>query len=113
MAGRTHLQHSLPVTFGYKAAVWLAAVERHRQRLSELRPRALTGQFAGAAGTLASLGEDGFAVQEALMDELGLNRPAITWHVARDGLAEAVGFLDLVTATLAKIATDEIGRAHV
>src|SRR3546814_4352191 len=77
MAGRTHLQHALPVTFGYKAAVWLAGVERHRQRLSELRPRALTGQFAGAAGTLASLGEDGFAVQEALMDELGLNRPAI------------------------------------
>src|SRR3546814_3563407 len=80
------LQHALPVTFGYKAAVWLAGVERHRQRLSELRPRALTGQFAGAAGTLASLGEDGFAVQEALMDELGLDRPAVTWHVARDVL---------------------------
>src|SRR3546814_19805608 len=54
MAGRTHLQHALPVTFGYKVAVWLSDVERHRQRLAELKPRALTGQFAGAAGTLAS-----------------------------------------------------------
>jgi 3-carboxy-cis,cis-muconate cycloisomerase len=59
MAGRTHLQHALPVTFGYKAAVWLAMIRRHRQRLAELRPRVLVGQFAGAAGTLASLGDKG------------------------------------------------------
>ena len=29
MAGRTHLQHALPITFGYKAAVWLAGFDRH------------------------------------------------------------------------------------
>jgi 3-carboxy-cis,cis-muconate cycloisomerase len=106
MAGRTHLQHALPVTFGYKAAVWLAAVRRHRQRLDELRPRVLVGQFAGAAGTLASLGDKGLAVHDALMDELGLGRPSAPWHVARDGLAETVSFLGLVTGSLAKIATD-------
>ena len=106
MAGRTHLQHALPVTFGYKAAVWLAMVRRHRQRLAELRPRVLVGQFAGAAGTLASLGDKGLAVHDALMDELGLARPAAPWHVARDGLAETVAFLGLVTGSLAKIATD-------
>ncbi len=70
MAGRTHLQHALPVTFGYKAAVWLSMVRRHRQRLAELKPRVLVGQFAGAAGTLASLGDKGLAVHDALMDEL-------------------------------------------
>jgi hypothetical protein len=59
MAGRTHLQHALPVTFGYKAAVWRGMVVRHRQRLEELKPRVLVGQFAGAAGTLASLGDKG------------------------------------------------------
>src|SRR6201989_3177788 len=48
MAGRTHLQQALPVTFGYKAAVWLAAFDRHAQRLAELEPRVLVGQFAGA-----------------------------------------------------------------
>lgn len=106
MAGRTHLQHALPVTFGYKAAVWLSSVERHRERLVQLRPRVLVGQFAGAAGTLASLGDQGLAVSDALMDELGLGRPSMPWHVARDGIAETVGLLGLVSATLAKIATD-------
>ncbi len=106
MAGRTHLQQALPVTFGFKAAVWRAPIERHRERLAQLRPRVLVGQFGGAAGTLASLGEQGLAVGGALMRELGLAEPAITWHVARDGLAEAVLFAGLVTGSLAKIATD-------
>ncbi|MBX9590708.1 MAG: adenylosuccinate lyase family protein [Hyphomonadaceae bacterium] len=106
MAGRTHLQHALPITFGYKAAVWLGMIIRHRQRLRELAPRVLVGQFAGAAGTLASLGDTGLAVHDALMGELGLGRPSIPWHVARDGFAETVSVLGLVTGTLAKIATD-------
>ncbi len=106
MAGRTHLQHALPVTFGYKAGVWLSAIDRHRERLAQLRPRVELGQFAGAAGTLASLGENGLAVSDALMDELGLGRPSMPWHVARDGVAESVNFLGLVSGTLSKIATD-------
>jgi 3-carboxy-cis,cis-muconate cycloisomerase len=106
MAGRTHLQQALPITFGFKAAVWRAPLERHRERLAELRPRVLVGQFGGAAGTLASLGDKGLAVRAALMRELELAEPAITWHVARDGLAEAVLFTGLVTGSLAKIATD-------
>src|SRR3981081_1654292 len=56
MAGRTHLQHALPITFGFKAAVWLSAFDRHAARLAQLRPRVLQVQFGGAAGTLASLG---------------------------------------------------------
>src|SRR3989442_663153 len=106
MAGRTHLQHALPITFGYKAAIWLAMFDRHAQRLQELRPRVLVGQFAGAAGTLASLSGRGLEVQQLLMEELGLGVPATTWHVARDGLAEAVNFLALVTGSLGKIAYD-------
>jgi 3-carboxy-cis,cis-muconate cycloisomerase len=118
MAGRTHLQQALPVTFGYKAAVWLSMMQRHRIRLAEMKPRVLMGQFAGAAGTLASLGTRGLEVSDGLMDELDLGKPDIPWHVARDGVAEAVGLLGLVTGTLAKIATDimlmmqtEIGEA--
>jgi 3-carboxy-cis,cis-muconate cycloisomerase len=106
MAGRTHLQQALPITFGYKAAVWLSMFDRHAQRLHELRPRVLVGQFAGAAGTLASLGEHGLAVQRALMEELQLGAPVATWHVARDNLAEAVNFLGLLTGSLGKIALD-------
>ncbi|KAK0309434.1 hypothetical protein LTR01_004541 [Friedmanniomyces endolithicus] len=93
MAGRTHLQHALP---------------RHLERLGELRPRALVVQFGGAAGTLASLGdgEDGLRVRRALAEELGLGDPVITWHTARDGVAETVNFLALVGGSLGKLAMD-------
>jgi 3-carboxy-cis,cis-muconate cycloisomerase len=106
MAGRTHLQQALPVTFGYKVAIWLAMFDRHQERLAELRPRVLVVEFAGAAGTLASLGDKGFQVQAAMADELKLGVPATTWHVARDGLAEAVNLLALITGSLGKIALD-------
>src|SRR5262252_2172723 len=106
MAGRTHLQQALPVTFGYKTAIWLAMFDRHAERLAQLKPRVLVGEFAGAAGTLASLGDKGFDVQQALCEELGLGVPVATWHVARDGFAEVVNFLALVTGSLGKIALD-------
>jgi 3-carboxy-cis,cis-muconate cycloisomerase len=106
MAGRTHLQQALPVTFGYKTAIWLAMFDRHAERLTQSKPRVLVGQFAGAAGTLASLGNKGFEVQQALCEELGLGVPVSTWHVARDGFAEAVNYLALVTGSLGKIALD-------
>jgi 3-carboxy-cis,cis-muconate cycloisomerase len=108
MAGRTHLQHALPITFGYKAAVWLSAFDRHAARLAELRPRVLQVQFGGAAGTLASLGpgEESLASRRELARELDLAEPAITWHVARDGIAETVQFLALLGGSLGKIAYD-------
>lgn len=106
MAGRTHLQQALPVTFGYKTAIWLAMFDRHAERLEQLKPRVLVGEFAGAAGTLASLGGKGFDVQNALCEELGLGVPVSTWHVARDGLAEVINFFGLVTGSLGKIALD-------
>ncbi|HEX6143419.1 MAG TPA: 3-carboxy-cis,cis-muconate cycloisomerase, partial [Geminicoccaceae bacterium] len=106
IAGRTHLQQALPVTFGFKAAGWLAPLRRHRARLDQLRPRVLVVQFYGAAGTLASLGDDGLAVLEGLAGELGLSAPAIGWHTARDGFAEVVAWLGLLGGSLAKIAYD-------
>jgi 3-carboxy-cis,cis-muconate cycloisomerase len=106
MAGRTHLQQALPVTFGYKAAVWLSMMERHAERLRQLRPRVLVAQFGGAAGTLASLGDKGLDVRRAYAEELGLAEADITWHVARDGLVEAVQLLGLITGSLGKIGFD-------
>ncbi len=106
MAGRTHLQQALPVTFGYKAAIWLDLFDRHAERLEQARPRILVGQFAGAAGTLASLGDKGLEVQQAMMKILNLGVPFSTWHVARDGFAEAINLLGLITGSLGKIAYD-------
>ena len=108
MAGRTHLQHALPVTFGLKCAIWLQPLIAHRERLDQLRPRLEVVQFGGAAGTLASLGDQGLPVLLGLADELGLATAPAPWHVARDAFAEAVAFLGLVCGSLAKIATDII-----
>ncbi|MEO3470497.1 adenylosuccinate lyase family protein [Roseomonas sp. CAU 1739] len=106
MAGRTHLQHALPVTFGYKVAVWLAPLMASLDGLPRVRERALRLSFGGAAGTLASLGDQGLAVTRELAAELSLNEADIPWHVARDGLNEAVCWLGILCGTLAKIATD-------
>jgi 3-carboxy-cis,cis-muconate cycloisomerase len=106
MAGRSNLQQAVPITFGYKTATLLAAFERHRQRLRELRPRVLVGEFGGAAGTLSSLGGRGLEVQAELMKELELGQPDIAWHTVRDTIAEAGCFLGLITGSCGKIAFD-------
>ena len=106
MAGRSNLQQAVPITFGYKVATLLAAFERHRNRLNELRPRVLIGEFGGAAGTLSSLGGRGFATQAELMKELKLAVPAIAWHTVRDTIAEVGCFLGLITGTCGKVALD-------
>ena len=118
MAGRTHLQHALPITFGYKCAVWLAPLVDHLARLEPVRARALTVQFGGAVGTLASLGKKGREVTEGLAAELGLAAPVAPWHVNRERVVEVAAFLGLVSGNLAKIATDvmllmqsEVGEA--
>ena len=106
MAGRSNLQQAVPITFGYKMATLLAAFERHKERLKELRARVLVGEFGGAAGTLSSLGGRGLETQAELMKELNLGQPAIAWHTVRDTIAEAGCFLGLVTGTCGKIAFD-------
>jgi 3-carboxy-cis,cis-muconate cycloisomerase len=106
MAGRSNLQQAVPVTFGYKMAGLLAAVERHRERLTQLRPRVLMGEFAGAAGTLASIERGAMATQAGLMAELGLAQPSIAWHTNRDTIAEVGCFLGLVGGTLGKLSMD-------
>jgi 3-carboxy-cis,cis-muconate cycloisomerase len=106
MAGRTHGQHALPITFGYKVAVWIDELRRHAERFAQCRPRVLRCSFNGAAGTLASLGDQGWAVHQALAAELDLIPAAIAWHSARDSFAEVVSLCGLLTATLGKMARE-------
>jgi 3-carboxy-cis,cis-muconate cycloisomerase len=108
MAGRTHGQQALPITFGLKVASWIAPMLRHVERLDEILPRLLVVQFGGAAGTLAALGDKGLAVSEALADELKLAVPLMSWHAQRDSLVEFGGWLSLVTGCLGKMAQDVI-----
>ncbi|MGG5822236.1 class-II fumarase/aspartase family protein [Falsiroseomonas sp. HW251] len=118
MPGRTHAQQALPITFGYKVALWLDPLITTRERLVQLKPRLLKLEFGGAVGTLASLGADGPRVAAELAKELDLVLPAIPWHVARDGIAELGCWCGLLDGTLAKAATDvmllmqsEVGEA--
>jgi 3-carboxy-cis,cis-muconate cycloisomerase len=106
MAGRTHQQQALPITFGFKCATWLAPLQRQHARLARLREEVLMVQFGGAVGTLASLGPDGIRVVEGLAAELNLGAPPIAWHVGRDPLAEVASFLGVLTGCLGKITTD-------
>jgi 3-carboxy-cis,cis-muconate cycloisomerase len=108
MAGRTHGQHALPITLGFKLAVFVAELRRHRERLRDLRPRLLVVQLSGAVGTLAALGEHGRAVQEGLAAELGLGVPAISWHSARDAFAEFTCLAAMIGQTCARAANEVI-----
>lgn len=108
MPGRTHGQHALPITFGLKVAIWAAEIRRHLDRLDECRPRVLVGQFAGAVGTVASVAEHGTSIQQLMFADLGLNTPIVSWHTARDGVAEFIAILGLLTATLGKIANEVV-----
>jgi adenylosuccinate lyase len=108
MAGRTHAQQALPITFGFKVATWIVEVTRHVERLDAIAPRLLVGQLAGAVGTLAGFGAQGEAVQRGAMRRLGLGVPPIAWHASRDAVAEWVGLLALVGGTLARIANEVI-----
>ena len=104
MAGRTHGQHALPVTFGFKAAVWLDEILRQQDRLRESKKRVLVGEFGGAVGTLASLGPKGLRIHKELMKRLGLGVADIPVKTAGDRLAEFVVNLGMLSATLGKIA---------
>ena len=106
MPGRTWLQHATPVTFGLKAAGWMAALDRARERIADALARALILQLGGASGTLASLGDRGPDVARAMAAELGLALPDLPWHAHRDRLAALASAFGIATGTMGKIARD-------
>ena len=103
MAGRTHGQQGLPITFGFKVAGWLAELRRHRRRLNDIAPRMDSAQLCGGVGSLASLGPRGLDVQRRFAERLGLRAPVISWTSSRDVLAEWCALLTLITGTADRI----------
>ena len=105
--GRTHGQHGVPISFGYKMAVAAAEVARHRRRLAELSPRLVVGKLSGAVGTGAGFGPQAAAVESKVMKALGLVADeAPTQIVGRDRIAEFTNFLALVAGTAERLATE-------
>jgi 3-carboxy-cis,cis-muconate cycloisomerase len=112
MAGRTLLQQAVPITFGLKAARWLALAVRQVQALQQHRERTLAVQLGGAAGTLAALGNQGSDVVRLLAEELGLPAPELPWHAERDRVAAIAVSLGVVAGAMAKIAGDVVLMAQ-
>jgi len=116
MIGRTHGQHALPITLGFKFAIWLRENARHIQRLRQCKERLLVGKMSGAVGTQAGLGPNAPRVQELVMEKLGLKPADISNQIIqRDVHAEFVLLLSMVASTLDKIATEirELQRPEI
>jgi 3-carboxy-cis,cis-muconate cycloisomerase len=109
MAGRTHWQHAVPITFGLKVAFWIDELSRHLERLQHCRKVVLVCQMSGSAGTFASLGAKAPMVQAAFARRVGLPLPDAPWYNARDNFAELVSTLGMIAATVERICS-ETGR---
>ena len=116
MMGRTHGQHALPITLGFKFAVWMREISRHIQRLSECKLRMLVGKMSGAVGVQAGLGSHAIEIQELVMNRLGIRSADIsTQIVQRDRHAELVCLLAIIASTLDNFATEirELQRPEI
>jgi len=106
MIGRTNDQQGIPITLGFKICTWIDEIDRALERMSESEKRIFTGQFSGAVGSMASLGEKGPEVQKYLMEKLELKQPRIAWFAVRDRLAEYVFVLALIVGALGRIGNE-------
>jgi adenylosuccinate lyase len=103
MVGRTHGGHALPITFGFKASIWLSELSRQHERWTMARQRIIVGNMTGAVGNFASWGKQGFELQKRTLDLLGLGVPETVWHSSRDRIAEMMTLCALLAGTGARI----------
>ncbi len=107
MAGRTHGQYSIPITFGLKMAVYAMEVDRHLERLHECKSRLLVGKMSGAVGSGAAMGRYALKIQERVMNDLKLGtEEAATQIVGRDRYIELVSVLANIASSMEKFATE-------
>jgi len=117
MAGRTHGQHAVPITFGLKAATWTEQLRGCSQRLEEAQRTALTAQLGGAAGTLAALDPDGAEVRAGFARRLDLVEPELPWHTDRarfrdlgHALSEIAAAGERIAAEIISLQATEVGE---
>ncbi|HEX3864681.1 MAG TPA: adenylosuccinate lyase family protein [Stellaceae bacterium] len=103
IAGRTHGQHAVPATFGYKVAIWVDELIRHVERLKQAAPRIFVAMLGGGAGTFASLGKNGPPVQEGIGRQLGFGSMTVPSRVILDHLAENICILGMLAASCGRI----------
>ncbi|WP_242087945.1 lyase family protein [Microbacterium lacticum] len=108
MAGRTHGQHAVPITFGYKVAVWADIFSRHLHRMRQVEPRLFVSMTGGAAGTFATFGELGPQIQQGVAERIGLSPMAVPSRAIADHFAEWVNLLALIAAAAQSIAEEVV-----
>lgn len=106
MAGRSHTQQALPITFGYKVAVWASEHRRNIERLEACMERCFAGEMAGAVGTMAGFGPDGLEVCRRTIERLGLTVPDVAWHTSRDRIAEICTTLTIIAYSFGKMGAE-------
>lgn len=107
MVGRTHGQHAIPITFGFKLAIYAAEMGRSLERLKEMKKRVLVGKMSGAVGTMASFGEKGMEIERRVMEKLGIKPAEIsTQVVCRDRFAELICWAAILASSLDRMATE-------
>jgi adenylosuccinate lyase len=116
MIGRTHGQHALPITLGFKFAVWGYEINRHIERINDCKKRVLVGKISGAVGTQAGLGENAEQIQELVMKRLDLKAAEIsTQIVQRDRYAELVCLYGEIASSLDNFSSEirELQRPEI
>jgi adenylosuccinate lyase len=108
MAGRTHGVHALPITFGFKVAMWVSELHRSRMRLAEARSRILVSSLVGAVGTMNGFGEHALEIQRLVSEDLGLGVPEISWQSSRDRFAEFTALLGILAGSMGRIGKEII-----
>lgn len=106
MPGRSHTQQALPITFGYKVAVWASEHRRNIERLEACMKRCFVGEMAGAVGTMAGFGPEGLEVSRRTIERLGLSVPDVAWHTSRDRIAEICTTLTICAYTFGKMGAE-------
>lgn len=106
MPGRSHTQQALPITFGYKVAVWASEHRRNIERLEACMKRCFVGEMAGAVGTMAGFGPQGLEVCRRTIEKLGLGVPDVAWHTSRDRIAEICTTLNIIAYSFGKMGAE-------
>ena len=104
--GRTHGQHAVPITFGFKVAAWIDELCRSADRLRQVEPRLFTAMLGGAVGTFASLGDVGPAVQAQVAERLALRSMIVPSRATADAFAEYVCLLAVLAGSVGRIARE-------
>lgn len=116
MVGRTHGQHALPITLGFKFSNYVYELSRSYERICDLEKRLVRGKISGAVGTMAAWRDRGLVVEETVMRELGLRPHLVTTQVApRDGYAEMASVFSILASQIDRLALEvrELSRTEI